>query len=234
MKIINKFVYVLIFSTLTFIYQQNSHASEKGYSLEEIAQDKDLLRHIAVDIMSKAGKINFLKDELRKKHSQDAFNLWVSFNQDSMPTVEELKKLNISNSITHGLPINSSFRTNVLRPLVGRTEFTLIPSEIIDNIDHYLTEAITNGSLELAINKMLAEKSPEESLPDSIKVTFSFDKPFAHLYQKEKIMPPKINDLGSKNNMVIVFYAEQYIKALLVNKNALKAQQLDGKINTVF
>lgn len=234
MKIINKSLYVFVFLIGIFIYQPNSQASLIGYSLDDLSRDQELLRHIVIEIVSKGEKINLLKDELRKKHSQESFDLWSTYNQDSMPTVEVLKTLKMSNSITQGLPINANFRTNVLRPLVGRTDFTLFSNETIENIEGYLKEAVTKGTVELAINKMLAEKAIGESLPDSIKVTFSFDKPFAHLFQKEKVMPPKVVDLGVKNRMIIILYTDQYIKALLVDKNALKTQKMDGKINTVY
>ncbi|OJX10434.1 MAG: hypothetical protein BGO77_02345 [Caedibacter sp. 37-49] len=233
MKLFNKLFYVVLCISLCIFVK--SYACVSGYTLEGLQADKNVLKTIATKIVSEVENIEFIKNELRRKHGSEAYALWSKYNQDNLPDVESLKKLNLSKDITQGKTIDANFRKNSLRPLVGKSLFTLFKEETIKQIENYLHEAIQKGNIHLSVNKMLAEQAKEDDLrPDSLEIKYRLSIPLAEVFEKEKISPPKIKSLGLKDNIIIIMFAKDFIDALLADKHSLENPKLQGRINSVY
>lgn len=232
MKYFNKLLPFSLYVALCLCIK--AYASVSGYSLDDLQENKDVLRTIATKIVSTEGNIELIKAELKRKHGMEAFKLWSTYNQDTLPTVENLKTLGISNDITLGKPIDSKFRA-FLKNFVGKTVQTAFPDETISKIDVYLLEAIKKGDISLTANKMLVEQTTGGDFqPDSLEVKYHLSIPLAKIYQKEKTSPPKVTLGEMKNNMIIIMFAKEFIDALLSDKQALETQNFQGRINSVY
>lgn len=231
---IKQFLAILFISGF-FLNCEKNHAMQAGYELEEIENNQEILRAIATHIISQEENISFVQTELRRKHSNEAFSLWSQYNQNDLPNAEGLRRLNLSNNITQGNTIDTNFRKNNLRPLVGKTKMTVFSEENINSIAEYLREAVLKGHIALTINKMQAERYPEGNAPkDTIEVRYTFSMPIAQLFEKTKTQPPEVSKLESKNLMIAVMFSGEYIQALLADRNALSDRRFQGRINTVY
>lgn len=236
MKFITRFISNSLFIFCFFINHGSIHSMEQGYTIEELQNHVDKLRSIATLIASKKENIDFIKSELFKKHSKHAFDLWSKYNDNSMPTVSELKQMNLSYDITRGKKIDSNFRKNDLRPLVGKTTMTVYSDETINDIKKYIEQAIIDGSITLTFNKMLVEKYKSEGKEppnDMIQINFQLKEPIGIVFTKEAEMPPKVSPSQPKSNMTILLYAGGFIESLLNNKHAELNNTLDGTIKSV-
>ena len=182
-------------------------------------------------VISVSENINRAHSELRRKHSQEAYNLWANYRATgdeptSLPDVNGLLLLNLSNNITGGKPIDKTLKRNHLRPLVGKLEQTLFSDQVINNIALHVQEAVNNGTLNLVPNHKTEE--------NSIEIKYTFPQPFAQVSRKQKnAPPPPPTALVDKNEMVIVLGVDDYIEALKLSKAALNNPNLKGKITSI-
>jgi hypothetical protein len=209
---------------------------EKGYSIEELEKNTELLRKIATKITQEKGVIENLQVSLNQKHSKPSYSLWVSYNDNNkFPLSENLdkdiyKKIeNFTKYVKSGENQNktpSNFR-KWLRTRVGLIEFTLLEDDTISKIGDIIKESV----LKSKIIKLRAPTLGTNNIKDIIEVTYEFDKPFGLKYIKENGKSEKINIIEKdipRKTIVIAFKASPYIKELLNDKNALEVMDIKG------
>jgi hypothetical protein len=187
-------------------------------SADSIDNDKPLLKEIAQRIIAQPDVFNSIKEKLRKYHSQQAINVWSSYNKDTLPKAAEpeYKGVLVGN-------LRSAVRKDILG-LVGKTTNTFYTDIQINSIEMQIQSAVANGTPNIS-----------DRSSNIIEITYDLGLNFGERWEKNDV-PPFAPRSILKTSITIVLVADQFLKDIEKNgKGAWKnKKELQGCIYSVY